>query len=65
MLWGNINSNEQPITQAYLEEMELLVAIISMVFLHADTLIQIDPGFLYAIKDCLIFGIPHLISNLK
>ena len=45
--------------------MELLLSIIGQLLMQADLLLQIEPGFLYAIKDCIMFGIPQLLGLLQ
>mmetsp|Transcript_6418 Transcript_6418/g.10898 ORF Transcript_6418/g.10898 Transcript_6418/m.10898 type:complete len:112 (+) Transcript_6418:979-1314(+) len=50
---------EQKFSQAYLEEAELILSLVSQVSLQAEHFNQHGFGFMQGLKDCLVFGFSY------
>ena len=48
---------------AMLGEIELITSLVSQIFMQADSANEFQSGFVQGLKDCLIFGLPALITG--
>ena len=46
-----------------LEEIELITSLVSQIFMQVDLASEFQSGFVQGLKDCLIFGLPALITG--
>jgi hypothetical protein len=48
------------VTQALLEEIELIMSIVCQLFMQAHELSNVNHQFLHGLKDCLFFGVSQI-----
>jgi len=60
-----LNNRNQQLTQALLEEIELIMSIVCQLFMHSDKVAKINYPLLQGLKDCLLFGVTQLFTSQR